>query len=77
MRTTPCLALALLLAGCIQQQPPATPPRCAEPRPQVCTMEYAPVCGELIAGGERQYSSACNACADDTVAGYRSGLCPE
>jgi hypothetical protein len=40
-------------------------------------MEYAPVCADLVAGGSRQYSSACNACADDAVAGYLNGDCPE
>jgi hypothetical protein len=40
-------------------------------------MEYAPVCADLIAGGRKQYASACNACADDTVAGYLRGECPE
>lgn len=77
MRTTLGIAAALVLAGC-SAQPPASPmTACSEPRPQVCTMEYAPVCADLVAGGSRQYSSACNACADDAVAGYLNGDCPE
>ena len=77
MRTSLGIAAALVLAGC-STQPPASPmTACSEPRPQVCTMVYAPVCADLVAGGSRQYSSACNACADDAVAGYLNGDCPE
>jgi hypothetical protein len=42
-----------------------------------CTMEYAPVCAQVQSGEMKTYSSACNACADDTVGGYLSGACPE
>jgi hypothetical protein len=40
-------------------------------------MEYAPACATLIAGGQKEYASGCNACADDAVAGYVPGSCPE
>ena len=43
---------------------------CSEPRPRVCTMEYMPVCAQLIDGGEQVFASKCNACADITVAAY-------
>lgn len=69
--------LLMLVAGC-ETQPTATlVTQCTEPRPQVCTMEYAPVCAQMAAGGRKQYSSACNACADDAVSGYLNGECPE
>ncbi|QIB66027.1 hypothetical protein [Kineobactrum salinum] len=81
------IGLLLALAGCGASQPPATPEvdqaadpavvECSEPRPQVCTMEYAPVCARLLAGGEQTYSSPCNACADDAVASHSPGACPE
>lgn len=71
-------ALALLsLTACATRPTPSLVTQCSTPRPQVCTMEYAPVCADLVAGGKRQYSSACNACADDAVAGYLRGECPE
>ncbi len=77
MRQVPGILGILVLAGCASQ-PPANPvTQCSEPRPQVCTMEYAPVCADLVAGGRKQYASACNACADDTVAAYLKGECPE
>jgi len=50
---------------------------CAEPRPQVCTMEYNPVCAELQSGGRGDYSSPCNACADVAVNGYVDGACAD
>lgn len=49
--------------------------QCADPRPQVCTMEYNPVCAVLSSGSSKQYSSPCNACADDAVMRYLSGAC--
>lgn len=49
---------------------------CPDPRPQVCTMEYRPTCAVMRDGGRRQYSSPCNACADDSVAATLSGPCP-
>jgi hypothetical protein len=50
---------------------------CPEPRSQVCTMEYAPVCGFLDKGQRKQYSNACTACSDHLVKGYIAGPCPE
>ena len=50
---------------------------CTEPRPQLCTMQYAPACASLADGGFRTYASACNACADQAVAGYHDGPCSE
>ncbi len=72
------LAPILVLAGCASPPPPEPlGSGCAEPRPQVCTMEYDPVCADLVAGGRADYASPCNACADDAVAAYQPGKCPE
>jgi hypothetical protein len=70
-------ALLLTLTACgINQQPSASLVTvCEVPRPQVCTMEYAPVCGNLAAGGKKEFSSGCNACANDAVASYLPGPC--
>ena len=79
MRMPSVLACTLLLAACASQEPADTDAltQCSEPRPQVCTMEYAPACATLIAGGQKEYASGCNACADDKVAGHVPGPCPE
>ena len=71
----PLALLALSACGVNQQITPTMGTVCEVPRPQVCTMEYAPVCGVLIAGGERDFSSDCNACANDAVASYRTDPC--
>ena len=64
----------VLLCGCAGQ-PETT--ECTEPRPLVCTMEYAPTCAVLGMGERKEYSSPCNACADDAVQGYVDGACTE
>lgn len=52
------------------------PAVCAPPRPEVCTMVYRPVCATLAGEmSQTQYSSPCNACADDRVIAYREGTC--
>ena len=85
MRIAWALAL-LVVAGCstVTSQPgPAAPLAsnpiipCTDPRPELCTMQYAPACASLAAGGFRTYASACNACADSAVTGYQNGPCSE
>lgn len=80
------VAVLLALAGCsatANRPGPAAPlasdpiTPCADPRPELCTMEYAPACGSLLAGGFRTYASSCSACADTAVAGYQNGPCSE
>lgn len=70
----------LCLGGCATE--PGTvvadevgPTVCAEPRPQVCTMIYAPVCAEHRDGHRETHSSDCNACADVTVVAHVEGPC--
>ncbi|MEH6582707.1 MAG: hypothetical protein V7754_12280 [Halioglobus sp.] len=67
----------LFVSGCgINQQPtPSMVTHCETPRPQVCTMEYVPVCAYPLAGGTKEYSSGCNACADEAIAVYIPGPC--
>jgi hypothetical protein len=81
MRTVWAIIALLVLSGCAAPsvKPPVASPltQCSEPRPQVCTMEYAPACAQLTSGGYREYASACNACADDAVAGYLPGPCAQ
>lgn len=74
MRLALGLMVLPLLAACTGQ-PQATP--CTDPRPQVCSMEYNPTCGVKADGTVGDYSSPCNACADDQVTGYNVGACPE
>ncbi len=51
---------------------------CTEPRPEVCAMDYTPVCGLRNVGakeGWKTYSNACSACSDPTVTGYEKDAC--
>ena len=50
---------------------------CTDPRPEVCTMDYRPVCGERNDGNQKTYSNGCNACSDHKVIGYKEGACKE
>ncbi|MCG8634171.1 MAG: META domain-containing protein, partial [Desulfobacterales bacterium] len=49
---------------------------CKDPRPEVCTMEYDPVCGEKKDGLMKTYGNGCTACSDQEVIRYRYGECP-
>jgi hypothetical protein len=48
---------------------------CQEPRPQVCTMQYDPVCGLTSNNQYKTYSNACAACSDTDVSGHNPGAC--
>ena len=48
---------------------------CEEPRPQVCTMQYDPVCGLASNNQYKTYSNACAACSDAGVSGHSPGAC--
>lgn len=80
MRAILATLVALLLTACGSNTAPQADmlpgTTCSEPRPQVCTMEYNPVCATLSAGGTKQYASGCNACADDAVSNYIAETCP-
>ncbi len=81
LTTAPVLLIMLpLLGGCAAGQLKPTPAdrlqiACIEPRPQVCTMDYTPVCAELKNGVLKTYSNGCSACADVNVLSYRASAC--
>jgi len=49
--------------------------QCPEPRPQICTQEYNPVCARLRDGAKRTYASGCMACSDANVTGFWPDRC--
>jgi hypothetical protein len=60
---------------------------CESPRPEVCALNYLPVCAERDTGircvkapcpatEHKTYSNACGACADPKVVGYIAHSCP-
>lgn len=50
---------------------------CKDPRPQICTQDYRPVCGQRADASFQTYSNGCGACSDKNVKGYRDGVCEE
>ena len=86
--------MALAAYGCsaVANEPPAPDPgsliQCEDPRPEVCTREYMPVCAlrdtgircvttpcdstEWVTAG-----NSCSACSDAKAFGYRPGACPD
>jgi len=84
--------LSALISGCAssvsqpKQKDDALYKACKDPRPQICTREYRPVCGTRDTGIRcvttpcasyeyKTYGNACTACADPKVIEYRSGAC--
>lgn len=48
---------------------------CEDPRPEICTMDYTPVCGKDVKGDVKTYANGCGACSDDNVVSYQDGEC--
>ena len=48
---------------------------CTEPRPQVCTMDYQPVCGKIDESQMKTYSNSCAACSDYKVIAFTLHAC--
>lgn len=88
------VAALLYLQGCAATdprplvEPPTGFAQCIEPRPELCTQDYRPVCG-LRGTGVRcvttpcesterlTYGNSCSACSDRDVVGYTQGVCEE
>lgn len=64
--------------------------QCTEPRPEMCTMQYLPVCANVaeapvckpgmacpavIMLKKKTYSNSCSACSDPKVRSYSEGEC--
>lgn len=92
MKKAALLVLILLCTACPQASDPvpsAEEPAltmCTDPRPEMCTKEYMPVCGSRDTGIRcvttpcpseewKTYGNKCTACADPKVFGYKPGAC--
>ena len=69
---------AVLLSACSLVEPDPEPKvdvKCTDPRPEICTMDYQPVCGVESDGSYKVYSNGCSACSNPKVIGYNEGEC--
>ncbi len=76
------LVTSLLLGACASGSPDkalavAGATVCEDPRPQVCTMDYTPVCANLQDGSVKTYPNGCGACVDANVKSWVVDACPE
>ena len=70
------LLIGLFGSACaINKTSPDFESQCTEPRPQMCTMNYLPVCGLQTDKTSKTYSNACSACSDSKVIAYSLGKC--
>jgi len=78
IKLTSFITITLLLSAC-----QSTPTKqqveveCQEPRPEICTRHFKPVCGVFSEGGSKTYSNDCTACADKSVKGFNLGQCAQ
>ncbi|HEY8924932.1 MAG TPA: hypothetical protein VIU64_11170, partial [Polyangia bacterium] len=60
---------------------------CSNPRPEICTQQYQPVCAQVDTGvrcikapcpsaESRTFPNGCAACTDPKVLGFVEGACP-
>lgn len=92
------LGFVALSGACAAADAPQLPPSqpassqpyvaCSNPRPEICTREYRPVCAQVDTGKRcvtvpcdssvnETRGNACSACSDPKVVGYRAGACPD
>ena len=69
-----------LVTACATSHPdtataPTTVNQCKDPRPEVCTQDYRPVCATLQDGSHKLYSNGCMACSDANVDSWVEGEC--
>ena len=89
-RTTISILIGcLVLVSCATHrvdQIPLKAVQCADPRPQICTMDYTPVCATRDSGSHcattaceptetATYANACMACADPAVRYHLPAAC--
>lgn len=68
--------LVMTKAELAEESLPVAGGGCADPRPQMCTREFRPACGQRRDGSRRTYANACTACSDPDVTSQAAGACP-
>ena len=79
MQKLAILVAVAVLGACAAQEPGPDSTEniqaCEDPRPQICTLEYAPVCGILGNQERKEFSNGCSACGNADVTGWVAGPC--
>jgi hypothetical protein len=80
-RVVIALAACIALAGCASsntKRDAGVIQLCEEPRRQLCTRDYRPVCAKPISDSQpdETAANACTACSSVEVRGYVEGECP-
>lgn len=60
-----------------EPQLPENATECSAPRPQMCTMQYDPVCATDKEGKTKTYSTDCTACSNPEVIFHQPKACEE
>ena len=76
------LVTLMVMAGCSSQSGttaslPSNAVSCPQERPQMCTMDYTPVCSIRTDGSRKTYGNGCTACSDLEVEAYTPGACED
>jgi hypothetical protein len=73
------LAATIFVSACVsskfQPSEDVHSTKCPELRPEMCTMDYNPVCGRFSGGSFKSFSNGCNACSDPKIVSYIPGEC--
>ncbi len=51
--------------------------QCTEPRPEICTSDYRPVCANLKDSTRKTFSNGCSACSDANANSWIEGECSQ
>ena len=72
-----CLVSMFSACGSSQQQgvSEAEVTQCLDPRPQICTLDYRPVCAVLADASRVEFSNGCSACSNPEVTGWVADAC--
>jgi hypothetical protein len=73
-----CLLAVLALPASAEKPMPSHPggaTACADPRPQMCTQNYDPVCAAMKDGSRKTFANGCMACADKGAVSHTPGPC--
>lgn len=78
IKTVAAIVIGIVVTGCTslsESRPVANV--CKEPRPEMCTAIYLPVCGVDKKGELKTYASGCNACSNPQVVGFDEDSCED